>query len=296
MSPRARRLSGTQRRDDVRRARPVVWHDSPWRIAGHAAAVAIGAALLVLVVAIFVVPRLMGGTSITVLTGSMEPGLQPGDVVVTRGIDVADVCADVAIGDIVTYLPKPDDPTLITHRVVGKTIGTFTDATGADDGTGCRLITQGDANSAVDEPVSPVQVRGVFLYGVPKLGWIRNWVADNQTAVVIGVLAMIGLLVLWDSIRPARTRVITTAAPAAATQSRPEPQMADVASDRDYELRVRELAIREREVAVRETELAMLLGVPSGAVAPSGIACPSEIASPSKTAATGRADRDEVLS
>ncbi|WP_345751538.1 signal peptidase I [Microbacterium rhizophilus] len=261
-------------------------HDSPWRIAAHAAAVAVGAALLVLVVAILVIPRLAGGTSLTILTGSMEPNLRPGDVVVTRGIDEADVCAGVAIGDIITYLPRPDDPALITHRVIGKTIGTY------EDGTDCRLITQGDANSAPDEPVSPAQVRGVFLYGVPQLGWLRNWVADNQIAVIIGALVGLGALWIWDGMRPPRTRVITTAAPAAGSTTGPT-TAAPLADDREYDLRLRELAIREREVAVRETEIAVLLGVPA-ALTTAPVRPDTDVHADPRTRGTERAERDEV--
>ena len=110
-----------------------------------------------------VVPRVLGGDSLTVLSGSMEPTFSPGDVVVVKGVTEAEVCSDVSVGSIVTYFPEPNDPTLITHRVIGKTIGTF------EDGTSCRLITQGDANTVVDEPISPAQVRGVFMYGVPGI-------------------------------------------------------------------------------------------------------------------------------
>lgn len=237
------------------------WYDSPWRIALHAILVAIGAALAVMIVAIFIVPRLLGGTSLTVLTGSMEPSLEPGDVVVVRGIDPSEVCTDVQIGDIVSYLPLPDDPALITHRVVGMTIGTF------DDGSDCRLITQGDNNSAPDEPVSPEQVRGVFLYGVPQLGWLRQWVADNEVSLVIGAVAVVGALLLWDSLRPRRTRVILPVGTGAG-----EPDETPEPAAQDRELRLRELALREREVAVREAELALWLGhtpaFPDAAAAP----------------------------
>jgi len=246
----------TARRDVTR----IAWHDSWWRIAIRAVAVALGAAVAVLAVAIFLVPRLLGGTSLTVLTGSMEPGLEPGDVVVTRGVDASEVCTDVHIGDIVTFLPYPDDPTLITHRVVGKTIGTF------EDGTDCRLVTQGDANAQADEPVSPEQVRGVFLYGVPKLGWLREWAADNQAVVVIGAVVIVGGWLLWDALRPARTRVIV---PADDAGDPADPEPAHM-SQEEYALRRRELDLREREIALREAEFAHLLRAESAAPAPAG--------------------------
>lgn len=245
------------------RLRPA-WYDSPWRIAGHAVSAALTIVVLAAVVALLVVPRVTGGASLTVLTGSMEPSLRPGDVVVTRGIDVDQVCSEVAIGTIVTYLPNPGDPALITHRVVGKTVGTF------EDGTSCRLITQGDNNSAVDDPVSPAQVRGVFLYGLPKLGWARQWVGDNVQAVLVAAAVALVGYGLWSTTRRPRTRVLALpgSAPAGATNPTgagggPSPQPPGpwpgdpVSTVREQELRERELAVRERELALREQELAL---------------------------------------
>jgi signal peptidase len=258
-----------------RRRRPprAPWYDSPWRILGTAVGTALTLAVALLVVALVVVPRVSGGAALTVLSGSMEPGLAPGDVAVTRGIDPGAVCAEVGVGTVVTYLPRPDDPALITHRVIGKTIGTF------DDGTACRLITQGDANTAVDDPVSPEQVRGVLLYGVPRLGWVRPWVAEHPAVVVALVaLAVVGYGVA-ASVRPPRTRAVLLPEPGSGPVpgSAPVPgpvPAGDRALDRDprerdlrerdlrerdlreRDLRERELVLRERELAVRERELA----------------------------------------
>jgi len=178
-----------------------------WRIVARSFRLTLTAAIAALVVAVVVVPPITGGASLTVLTGSMRPVLQPGDVAVVRGIQPGDVCRDVRIGQIVTYLPKPDDPALITHRVVSKTLGSF------QDGTLCRLITQGDDNSAADAPVSPIQVRGVFLFGVPKLGWVRQWASQHVPVVVAsGGLLAVGY-VLWDRRHTPKPRVAETDTP-----------------------------------------------------------------------------------
>lgn len=249
MSRRDIRVAGRSVR--IRRS----WYDSPWRIAGQAVSAALVIALIALVTALVVVPRLTGGTSLTVLTGSMEPTFSPGDVVVVFGVDAADVCAEVSVGQIVTFMPNPGDPTLITHRVVGKTVGSF------EDGTSCRLITQGDANSAVDEPVSPEQVRGVFLYGVPKLGWVRQWAGEHvQVLMVVGAVLLVGYGV-YASVRRPRTRVVavtgdsaedTPAGPAGPPPTAPDGTAAEPRPD----LAERELALRERELDLRERELA----------------------------------------
>lgn len=242
----------------VRAAARTKWYDSPWRIIAGAfgsalAIIAIGALL-----AILVVPRLLGGDSLTVLSGSMEPTFSPGDVVVVKGVKEADVCSDVSVGSIVTYFPEPNDPTLITHRVIGKTIGTF------EDGTGCRLVTQGDANTSVDAPISPAQVRGVFMYGIPGLGWVRQWVSQHPLIVgATAVAALIGWVIL-GSLRKPRTTVVRVSQPSASgtesSASLAREQTPAVAPERELrELREREFALRERELELRERELTFAL-------------------------------------
>lgn len=221
---------------------PKSWYESPWRIAGRAVSLALVVTVIALIAALLVVPRVAGGSSLTVLTGSMEPTLAPGDVVAVLGVAPDQVCTEIGVGDIVTYLPEPGKPALITHRVVGKTVGTF------DDGTDCRLITQGDANSAADAPVSPEQVRGAFLYSLPALGWVRQWVSENLMMLGIALAAALLGYGLGSTFRKPRTRVImTSGSTAAAPASVPDPSL--------DELRMRELDLRERELAVREQEL-----------------------------------------
>ncbi|MCW2289141.1 signal peptidase [Leucobacter luti] len=234
------------------------WFDSPWRIAGRAVSSALAVAAIIVLLALVVIPRIMGGDSLTVLSGSMEPTFAPGDVVVVKGVSEGEVCTTISVGSIVTFLPEPNDPTLITHRVVGKTIGTF------DDGTDCRLITQGDANSSVDEPISPAQVRGIFMFGIPQLGWARQWVSEN-TMLVVGIAAA-ALVIggLWSSFRRPRTTVLTVPRPPGAQiAGEVRPDVAPVAalasggasaSGRDLTLFERELELRERELVLRERE------------------------------------------
>lgn len=95
------------------------------------------------------VPKLMGISPLIVLSGSMEPAIYPGDVVVIR-----EQPADkYKIGDVVTYL---DGYTVFTHRIVGEEDGLF--------------ILKGDNNNTVDDSVSPEQLEGKVILRVPKIG------------------------------------------------------------------------------------------------------------------------------
>ncbi|MDR0284600.1 MAG: signal peptidase I [Propionibacteriaceae bacterium] len=138
--------------------------------------------LLALAVALVVVPKITGGMSLTVLTGSMEPGIMPGDVVVTKGIDTARA-RDLQIGDVITFLPYADDPMLVTHRIIAKSVGS----------AGTSFTTKGDNNNTPDSwnPVNDYQVRGQLLYVIPKIGYVRQWLGPYTVWIVPGIAVIL---------------------------------------------------------------------------------------------------------
>lgn len=119
-------------------------------------------ALLVFAVVVQVIPLARGGSSLVVLSGSMSPALNAGDIVAVRGVEPS----EVRVGDIITFQPVSDDPTLITHRVVSK---------GVDPQDGLVFVTRGDANSADDQPIVGAQIKGLYMYRIPAIGWVFNW-------------------------------------------------------------------------------------------------------------------------
>jgi signal peptidase I len=104
-------------------------------------------------------PHVFDYRTVTMLTGSMSPGIDPGDVAVVTPIAVTDLTE----GMVITYHQPIGEHALITHRVVSvdKSL----------DGT-VTVQTKGDANEAVDpwsatlEGDTAYQVRFV----VPELG------------------------------------------------------------------------------------------------------------------------------
>ncbi|QCB93857.1 signal peptidase I [Cellulomonas shaoxiangyii] len=149
-------------------------------------------AVLALAGALVVVPRALDGAALTVLTGSMVPTYEPGDVVVVRGVQ--DAAAEVQVGDVVTFQPVSDDPTLVTHRVVDKQ---FT-------GDGVRFVTRGDANGADDDPLVPEQIKGVALYHVPAVGHVSLWLGGHRGTVVVAVAAALLVYAVLMLLRPDR--------------------------------------------------------------------------------------------
>ena len=146
----------------------------------------ISAAFFILVVAlglaVIVVPAVTKSVPLTVLTGSMEPGLPPGTLLIVRHVDPADIHID----DVVTYQIRSGEPGVITHRVIAITTTT----------SGERSFTlQGDNNGAPDaDQVREEQVQGRLWYSLPYLGWVNNAVGGDLRTTVIPVIAAACLL------------------------------------------------------------------------------------------------------
>lgn len=131
-------------------------------------------------VALIVVPKAVGGRPLTVLSGSMAPAFDPGDVVVIRPVDVE----DLRIGDVITFQEKSGEPELISHRIVGISFAS----------EGREFVTRGDANGAVDlATVTESQVRGEVWYAVPLVGHVAvsmagGWMRTATDVIAIGLL------------------------------------------------------------------------------------------------------------
>lgn len=99
---------------------------------------------------------LLGIQPTAVLSGSMKPTMDVGDMAIVR-----DVPTDsIEVGDIIQYWR---DGEMVIHRVVEVSNG----------GNEKLFVTQGDANSVPDtEPVLPNQVTGKVVLTIPELGWV----------------------------------------------------------------------------------------------------------------------------
>ena len=149
-------------------------------------------AVAALAVAFTVVPGVQGGKSLTVLTGSMSPRLEPGDLIAV----VPTEAADLRVGDIITFQPKSGDPLVITHRIVR-----------VQDEDGERVFTtRGDANSAADAPIIADQIKGRMIYSIPMLGYLTH--ALSAWAPLLVPCAAVALIVygLIVAVRRGRSR------------------------------------------------------------------------------------------
>ncbi|MCU1607055.1 MAG: hypothetical protein JWP46_3520 [Modestobacter sp.] len=145
------------------------------------ARVVLGAvALLVL---LSVLPTVAGWQTNVVMSGSMEPTVSPGDVVLVRPVDPA----DLRPGQIVLVDDPDRSGQLRMHRLVG-----------VEDG---RLRLRGDANPREDSSlVEPAAVHGTGALRLPALGLPAVWAAEHRawplagTAVVL--MALLGSALL----------------------------------------------------------------------------------------------------
>ncbi|MBB3082828.1 signal peptidase I [Geodermatophilus sabuli] len=133
--------------------RPVAAATGRWLVRALVATAVLAFAVLALG------PHVFGYRTMTMLTGSMAPAIDPGDVVLTTPLAVEDVAA----GMIISYHIPIDDHRVVTHRVLA--------VDHAPDGT-VTVQTQGDANdhpdpwTAVLQGDTAYQVQAV----IPELG------------------------------------------------------------------------------------------------------------------------------
>ncbi len=134
----------------------------------------IGWGLLIGLIVAVTVPAAFGLHPMTVLTGSMRPTIQPGDMVVDEPIPAS----EIRVGDIVTFQDPHADRT-ITHRIRKIEIS---------EGQ-ARATTRGDANDTVEKWQIPVDGKvGRVAYTVPKIGYPVTWSHTRN-----GRLAMVSL-------------------------------------------------------------------------------------------------------
>lgn len=137
------------------------------------------------------VPNLFHAKSLTVMSGSMEPTIGTGDVVVAQQISPT----DARVGDIVTFRDPLLHDRLITHRVreihvlQGKVL----------------FVTKGDANTNTEHWVVPEDgTIGRVAFHVPRLGYFMVWIHSTFGLLLLIVLPtlLLGASELWQLWRP----------------------------------------------------------------------------------------------
>ncbi|ELC8348227.1 signal peptidase I [Clostridium perfringens] len=130
--------------------------------------------------------KAVGFRTYSILSGSMEPEINTGDLAIVKSIDFE----DVKVGDIITFKYEGK---VVTHRVVEKNEEGF--------------ITKGDNNNANDtEIVRGEDLIGKVLFHMPFLGYVTVFL--SKPIVISGLMVLIAISILWDTFKVDKKKTI----------------------------------------------------------------------------------------
>jgi signal peptidase len=134
------------------------------------------------------VPTVGGYLPLIVLSDSMNPMIESGDLIICRSAE-AD---DVSVGDVIAFIdPAGDGTSVVSHRVTSII---------NEDGE-LSFRTQGDANNTEDEMSVPAEnVLGIYQRDIPGAGNIALFM-QTTTGLIVCVVIPLVLLVGYDVIR-----------------------------------------------------------------------------------------------
>lgn len=113
------------------------------------------------------VPMPFGIGSAVVLSGSMEPDISVGDLLVVSKRESYEV------GDVVVY---QSGKIAVTHRIVSISEN--------------EVITRGDANNTEDEPITLEQIKGEVVLAIPYVGYVVNVIKTPIGTICVLALAI----------------------------------------------------------------------------------------------------------
>ena len=121
--------------------------------------------------------NLFGYTFFEVATGSMEPTMSIGDVVVVK------ITKEIEQNDIIVY---KDGESIITHRLIEK--------------DNEKLIAKGDANNSEDKPIEESMVLGKVVKIIPKIGiWRRIFTSPEVVGLIILLIIIFSITFMYTS-------------------------------------------------------------------------------------------------
>ena len=146
--------------------------------------------LLILIVSgslFTIISPFFGWRTEVVISGSMEPAISTGSVVIVRPV----IPDTIRKGDVIMYY-SPDKTSLTTHRVFN-----------VASEPSLQFITKGDANNNSDViPITPGQIVGIVAFTIPYLGLLAQFIKTPfgfTLFLLIPAVILIGreMLDLW---------------------------------------------------------------------------------------------------
>ena len=131
-------------------------------------------------------PSIMGNKFFTVLTGSMEPTIMTGDLIISRETPPD----EIKVGDVITFGSLNSD-NITTHRV--KEVINV-------DGK-IEYVTQGDANNTQDpNSVSEDVLIGKVVRRIPKVGKVMTWMKSNLFFIITSIFAITAITTIVNKV------------------------------------------------------------------------------------------------
>ncbi len=114
-------------------------------------------------------------TTYLIQSGSMEPSIMTGDVIVIKEFPIYQE------RDVVTFVDANDH--IVTHRIIEKN----------NSASGSTFITQGDANQTPDvDTIEKQQIKGKVVFTIPRIGYLVKF---SRTR--LGLVLFIMIPVIW---------------------------------------------------------------------------------------------------
>lgn len=143
-------------------------------------------AVLVFTLVVFFMSRINGSTPsvfgysiFRVSSGSMEPELMVGDIILDKTVDNPE---DLKVGDVITFKSSDYGDLLVTHKVIKAPY---------EENGKLMLQTKGIANEVEDKPISVDNVKGIMICKVDYLDTVYNVFLSPW-----GLLILITLIVI----------------------------------------------------------------------------------------------------
>lgn len=121
--------------------------------------------------------KLFGLSFLIVTTGSMEPEIKSGELILIKDVDI------YKVGDVVTYLDQDDF--LVTHRII--------EVQGKD------IITKGDNNDLNDEPTNLSSIKGKVVLHSRILGFFVLYLLKPLTIIYMIIILLIYLINVFST-------------------------------------------------------------------------------------------------
>jgi signal peptidase len=132
-----------------------------------------------------------------VLSGSMRPGLQPGDIVVTQRVPIS----DLHVRDVIVFHPPDEAGRQTVHRIVKLQVRNGTTV----------ITTRGDANSVNDPAVTALKGTDAYRVArvIPLVGYPAVWLQGGRHGLLVtglGILLLVGAAVVLLRPEPRKER------------------------------------------------------------------------------------------